>query len=379
MSAAPSLFPTMPQNGGSAPLLQFKAGKCKMEAKTDTPNKYTISPDTRKGTISLTRAADGVLHFRWLDRSDNNKVIDDYAIVPKETSFTRVNTGNEADRVYILKWKPTTPAAGVVAPAPTSGAATAQPGRRYMFWMQQKDSSVDTEHVTKVNELLNQPAPAVSTAQQQFMQMMGLAPSGAAAPAVAPAPAAATSAASTLNLDNMDFASLLSGIALPTAPTPATGNATAATATATAPPAVPTPASATATAPRVSLYDQLKSDVIISSGIFEDEAIRTRLLSYLPAESAAAATTPEAQATLLRETIHSPQFQQAVEVLSDALLEGSNYTSILSSFGIDPSPGMAKLMVGDAIGAFVDCIAAEAAKRKAASAAATTSSSTDNP
>jgi len=348
----------MPQNAGSTPVFQFKAGKCKIDALPGSPNKFTISPDTRKGTISLTRGSDGVLHFRWLDRSDNSKVIDDFSIVPKETTFTRVNTGKEDDRVYILRWKPAVAAAAAGA-APTSGST--QPSRRYMFWMQQKDSGSDEANATKVNDLLNQAAPAVSSAQQQFMQMMGLSPGlspSAPAPAASAAASAAAPVAPVADLGGMDFASLLSGMPAPPA--------VAASAPA-APPAAPAPVAA---AQRTSLYDQLRSDTIVSSGIFEDPAIRERLLTYLPAESAAAASTPEAQVALLRETIHSPQFQQAVEVLGDALAEGSNYTAILTGFGIDPAPGMTKLMAGDPVGAFVDCIAAEAAKRKVASDAA---------
>ena len=100
-------------------MLSFKAGKCKMEEKS--AGKYVISPDTRKGTISLSRTTDGVLHFRWLDRTATNTVVDYFSIVPNETSFAKVNTGKESDRVYILKWKQ--PA----APVATSSSRTATP------------------------------------------------------------------------------------------------------------------------------------------------------------------------------------------------------------------------------------------------------------
>ena len=62
-----------------------------------------------------------------------------------------------------------------------------------------------------------------------------------------------------------------------------------------------------------------------------------RLVSYLP----------EAEQSdgvgALRSTLHSPQLQQAMDALAEAL-NSDNFNSILSSFNIDPAPGMAKLV-----------------------------------
>ena len=98
-----SLFPRLPQNSGTQ-LLQFKAGKVKSE--TQPNGKLLISPDLRKGTVSLLRATDNTLHFRWIDRT-SNAVVDDFTIIPNETTFSKVNSGRENDRVYILRWKNT--------------------------------------------------------------------------------------------------------------------------------------------------------------------------------------------------------------------------------------------------------------------------------
>ena len=84
---------------------------------------------------------------------------------------------------------------------------------------------------------------------------------------------------------------------------------------------------------------------------------RKRLLEYLPesertsiasnSTSSSTANDDETSTTqeqdLLRSTIHSPQLSQAIEALSEAL-NSENFNSILSSFNIDPSPGMTKLV-----------------------------------
>lgn len=239
-----SLFPSLPRNAGPAALLQFKAGKCNM---TQQPNgKYLVSPDLRKGTLTLVRGTDGVLHVKWTDRG-SNVVVDDIIVFPNETEFKKVKTGVDADRVYVLKWK--------------TNAAGANVNRRYIFWMQLKDSSLDEENVKKVNEELNRTAPAVSAQQSQWMQMMGLAPPGrnAAPSAAAPVSSAATTAPATMN---MDFASLLSG--LPAAPATTT-------AAATLPPAAPAMNS------RTSLQSLLSSEAVTNSGIFDDEQGKFKL------------------------------------------------------------------------------------------------------
>ena len=154
-----SLFPRLPQNSGTQ-LLQFKAGKVKTE--TLTNGKLLISPDLRKGSITLVRATDSTLHFRWIDRITNN-VVDDFTILPNETTFSKVTTGRENDRVYILRWKNVTTG--------TVSTSSSNSSRYCMFWMQQLDKSGDDENVKKVNEFLNQ-AP-LEPAQNQLMQMLG--------------------------------------------------------------------------------------------------------------------------------------------------------------------------------------------------------------
>jgi hypothetical protein len=110
---------------------------------------YLVTPDVKKGLISVIRANDGTTHLRWIDRSTNS-VVDDYVLVRDEVTFKSVNTGRPSDRVYILKW---------------SNGNT-----RHMFWMQHKNPTDDTVFVTKVNECINAPPPAQTPDWMQLLR-----------------------------------------------------------------------------------------------------------------------------------------------------------------------------------------------------------------
>ena len=156
----------------------------------------------------------------------------------------------------------------------------------------------------------------------------------------APAATSTNSSSAESLLGNMDFGSLLAGISIPPAVPTATSNASSVL----PPPAPQIIPSAT------SLSSLLKSDVIVSSGIFNDPEIRLRLLSYLPADSTGNLNGAESEIALLQDTTRSPQFQQAVDVLGEALLDPNNYETILRSFNLDSAPGLAKL-----VRVMVDC------------------------
>lgn len=131
-----SLFP---QGGAAAaarnqPWVQFKAGKCVMtrEASGD----YMVTPDLRKGQISLGKGDDNLTHLKWTDRTSNT-VIDDMIVFQDEVDFKKVNTGRAGDRVYMLKWR--------------------LGDRRLMFWMQDKSDEKDEENCRKINEYISRP------------------------------------------------------------------------------------------------------------------------------------------------------------------------------------------------------------------------------
>lgn len=94
-------------------ILSFKAGKMNTELQ---PNgKYLVSPDARRGEINLvwtttntgqnssaTAASGGNLSVVWKDRRTMTAV-NTYPIFPSDNAtFERVETGNDADRVYLL-------------------------------------------------------------------------------------------------------------------------------------------------------------------------------------------------------------------------------------------------------------------------------------
>lgn len=93
-------------------ILSFKAGK--MNAELQPNGKYIVSPDTRRGQINLvwtstnvapsSGTAGGQLTVEWKDRRTMTTV-NTYAIFPDDNAtFERVETGNDADRVYLLQY-----------------------------------------------------------------------------------------------------------------------------------------------------------------------------------------------------------------------------------------------------------------------------------
>ncbi|KAE8673600.1 26S proteasome regulatory subunit RPN13 [Hibiscus syriacus] len=58
-SSLADAFPAMRET-----LLEFRAGKMLLEGKR-------VVPDTRKGLIRMARGEEGLVHFQWLDRTQN--------------------------------------------------------------------------------------------------------------------------------------------------------------------------------------------------------------------------------------------------------------------------------------------------------------------
>ncbi|CAB1096594.1 unnamed protein product [Ectocarpus sp. CCAP 1310/34] len=146
-------MPGAPAASGSAPLLSFKAGK--MDVSDKGGDKFHITPDLRKGTISLFKGPDDqLMHFAWKERPSGT-VVDDIIILPEEAVYKKVDTGREGERVYLME------IAG---------------NRRFFYWMQDKDSDKDEENMKKVNELTNSPPAddAPSARGGAGTDMMGL-------------------------------------------------------------------------------------------------------------------------------------------------------------------------------------------------------------
>lgn len=86
-----------------------------MHTKPTNNGKVLVTPDMKKGKICLYKGEDQLVHFQWLDRQTGVSQ-EDVIIFPEEATFSRVNTGREHDRVYLLQYK--------------------NSSRRFFYWMQ---------------------------------------------------------------------------------------------------------------------------------------------------------------------------------------------------------------------------------------------------
>ncbi|KAF6167330.1 hypothetical protein GIB67_043191 [Kingdonia uniflora] len=87
-------------------MLEFRAGKMSTDG-------TRVIPDTRKGLFRIARGEEGLVHFQWIDRTQN-VIEDDQIVFPDEASFEKVN--QSSGRVYVLKFN--------------------TDNRRFFFWMQ---------------------------------------------------------------------------------------------------------------------------------------------------------------------------------------------------------------------------------------------------
>ncbi|KAA0047594.1 26S proteasome regulatory subunit RPN13 isoform X1 [Cucumis melo var. makuwa] len=108
-------------------LLEFRAGKMCFEGKR-------VVPDTRKGLVRIGRGEEGLLHFQWLDRTQN-VIEDDQIVFPDEAVFEKVNQAS--GRVYLLKFK--------------------TDDRKFFFWMQEPKAEDDQQLCISVNDYINRP------------------------------------------------------------------------------------------------------------------------------------------------------------------------------------------------------------------------------
>lgn len=94
-----------------------------------------VTADKKKGLLLLSKEADGVMHLKWQNRT-SGKVEDDFLIMPTCQTFTKVDTGREADRVFLLQFEnPKT--------------------RRFFFWSQDGDAEKSLANVERLDALMN--------------------------------------------------------------------------------------------------------------------------------------------------------------------------------------------------------------------------------
>ncbi|XP_066245291.1 proteasomal ubiquitin receptor ADRM1 homolog isoform X2 [Euwallacea similis] len=146
--------------GGNKHLVETRAGKMTLKGRM-------VCPDKRKGLLYVYQSEDSLMHFCWQDRT-TGVVEDDLIIFPDDCEYVKVpqcTTG----RVYLLRFKSS--------------------NRKFFFWLQEPKTDKDDDNCKRVNELLNNPSSAVqssldrpeqdlqtllsSMSQSQLMQLFG--------------------------------------------------------------------------------------------------------------------------------------------------------------------------------------------------------------
>ncbi|GAB0099390.1 Proteasomal ubiquitin receptor ADRM1 homolog [Sergentomyia squamirostris] len=142
-------------------LVEFRAGRMNMVGKM-------VHPDTRKGLVYLYQSDDGLIHFCWKDRTTGNTE-DDLIIFPDDCEFKKIEQCNTG-RVYLLKFKSSS--------------------RKLFFWMQETKTDKDDEWCRRINDVINNPPTNIPSSgrggdnsdlhymlnnmsQQQLMQLFG--------------------------------------------------------------------------------------------------------------------------------------------------------------------------------------------------------------
>ncbi|XP_023342375.1 proteasomal ubiquitin receptor ADRM1 [Eurytemora carolleeae] len=129
MAVGGPLFGGATTRSTSKSLVEFRAGKMTLNASTKM-----VSPDKRKGLVSVYQSDDQLMHLTWKDRGTGT-LEDDLIIFPDDCEFLAVPACTTG-RVFVLKFK-------------TSN-------KRMFFWMQEPKTDKDEEFCKKVNESLNQ-------------------------------------------------------------------------------------------------------------------------------------------------------------------------------------------------------------------------------
>lgn len=318
----------------------FKAGK--MRAIPAGPNRFKVEADERKGKLTLEKNNnDGSIHLKWADRY-TLAVEDDLLIFPGDQKFTKVDTGREKDRVYLLQFSSSS--------------------RRMFFWMQEPDASKDSENCQKLNDFMQNPSligldlssvDRNDPTQQTLLQLIQSLGNDVPRPGNAGnAPAAGGNAGGAARgaVQIGDLSNILASIS-----SNANNNQQQSTTQTGASGSMITPESLQNALQGVAQISQRTPplhEIIRSQDItplLNDPAVQEALLPLLPENM----RTPEE----LRSTFSSPQFRQALVALSQAI-QSEGYEAVMASMALNPSAGAEHLMRGDGIGAFLAAVMA---------------------
>ncbi|KAG9291942.1 hypothetical protein G9A89_004880 [Geosiphon pyriformis] len=313
-----SLFPA-PTARRKYPV-EFKAGRMIRDGNTKW-----LKPDERKGLVYMDQRDEQLMHFCWKDRKTNT-VEEDLIIFPEEAEFIRVEQCTTG-RVYLLNFKSSS--------------------QKLFFWMQDVKDDKDEDHAAKINRLINDPQGGLAESRQQ---------SGSGA--LGSPFRSMDDLAGFSNMNQEDLLQLLQGhgaFGLSGLPIPSTtpANEPQSTTVPTSEPSSSAPQTSDNSSvtpeqlgnlrnilsriqipegsrqPDINLADVLTPAAI--GPLLSNPDISSALFPHLPQNLE---RTPEE----LREVIHSPQFSQALQLLSIALQSGQ-LGPLLTSLGLDSSTG----------------------------------------
>lgn len=385
-----SLFGNQSSLNSSSNLVEFRAGRMNLVGKM-------VHPDTRKGLVYVYQSDDQLIHFCWKDRNTGN-VEDDLIVFADDCEFKRVEQC-KTGRVFLLRFKSS--------------------DRKLFFWMQEPKTDKDEEWCRRINELINHPPTGSSSgsrgqsgenndlqymlnnmSQQQLMQLFGGvgqmgglssllgqmnrgSSSGGGSGVSSSArnvgsPSSRTASSSTPTTATAATGSTATSVSTPTATIPATtpkapkkSNNGAASANTSGDSRVlladlqsylagiNASGSSTSSRRNVDLSSSINSDAL--NTILQDPQNVDALVAHLPEVDG-----DEDKKQQLKDTLSSPQFQQALSTFSSALQSGQ-LGPVVSQFKLS-SDAVAAAVSGD-LEQFVKALERTVTKDTAAAAA----------
>lgn len=364
--ASGALFGSTTGRSQSKNLVEFRAGKMTLKGRT-------VLPDKRKGMVYVYQSEDSLMHFCWRERSKNTAE-DDLIIFPDDVEYKHVaqcTTG----RVFLLKFKSN--------------------NRKLFFWMQEPKADKDEELCRKLNDYFNNPpAPGSSRSapglgglqaelaglsgdsdlqslirnmdQNQLMHLLGGMGTGLSS-LMGGRSSSTLSDSTTPSRVQSSPGSRPAAATVDTSARPQTAAAAPTTAVEPATQWTAAPDTVTtATTQRIQLSDlqnilsgldametesegpreadlslALTSEALIP--VLANAEVQQRLIPLLPE----AAELPKTE-TELRQTMHSPQFQQALQSFSSALASGQ-LGPLMVQFGLSDDTIAAAAANGDVL------------------------------
>lgn len=344
-------------------LVSFKAGKMNLAAVDDNAEtkKYRCEPDTRRGEVRLvyqTASSDAAttngLYWQWYDRRDDS-LVDNKQVVTAGSTWEKVELPalkkHARDRVYV--W-------------------TQQDGTYDMYWMQDASEEKDEELMVQVNQYLADPASAAPAGTSTNTSTVTDGATTAAAVASGSSQGATSSGSNPPSQSQVDaLSNILQNLGMPQSE--GSGNASDGAAAAdggtgtSSGTGMLTLADLQGAMAGIQSQQAAQQPVPLTevvtpaaiSSLVENEQVRERLIALLPEE--------QRTAEYLEENLRSPQVQQTLRALTQALLpDGTgnmdSFYSVLANFSLDPADGQEAMAANNPIQAFLDCILASVKK-----------------